>query len=318
VNVLLTGGTGFFGLALLKYMAVNTSPCEVTVLSRNPDAFLTEYPQWSAIPWLTFHAGDVTEVNSLDALKGSGRFTHLLHAATDSTHFAGLNALMRMDQIIAGTRNMLQFATEQHIRRFLLTSSGAVYGAQPADMATLGETYLGAPDPLMPENTYGLAKRMAEHLCAVAAGAGSVQTVVARCFAFVGPDLPFDAHFAIGNFIRDALYKPTIDVKGDGSPIRSYMHQSDLAHWLLMLLMHGRNGHAYNVGSDQSMSIATVANLVRDVLAPTKPVVLRGVPDSHNQQRNLYVPDITKAKETLGLQIKVQIKDAIWLSANRL
>jgi dTDP-glucose 4,6-dehydratase len=69
----------------------------------------------------------------------------------------------------------------------------------------------------------------------------------------VSEDLPTIAHFAIGNCIRDAFEKPEIIVKGNGSPIWSYMYQSDLAHWLLILLQHGTAGDAYNVGSDEAL-----------------------------------------------------------------
>jgi len=74
--------------------------------------------------------------------------------------------------------------------------------------------------------------------------------VVARCFAFVGADLPLNVHFAIGNFIRDALTADALTVSGDGTPLRTYLDQSDLAHWLFTMLERGRSGEDYNVSSD--------------------------------------------------------------------
>jgi UDP-glucuronate decarboxylase len=156
----------------------------------------------------------------------------------------------------------------------------------------------------------GQAKRAAEHLCALVGEQHGLETVVARCFAFVGPDLPLDAHFAIGNFIRDALTTDAITVSGDGTPLRTYLDQSDLAHWLFTLLEHGRSGLAYNVGSDEVISIAELAHLVRDVLAPEKPVHILGKPDAR-AARNRYVPDIRKAQQQLGLSVTVPLADAI-------
>ena len=121
------------------------------------------------------------------------------------------------------------------IRRFLLTSSGGVYGPQPPDMKYMPESHNGMPDPLNPAHAYSVAKRCAEHLCALYRDQHGLEPVIARCFAFVGRDLPLDVHFAIGNFIRDALYSREIVVSGDGSAIRSYMDQRDLAAWLLGL-----------------------------------------------------------------------------------
>ena len=133
---------------------------------------------------------------------------------------------------------------------------------------------------------------------------------MARCFAFVGPDLPLNVHFAIGNSIRDALTAESITVAGDGTPLRTYLHQSDLAHWLFTLLERGRPGEAYNVGSDEVISIADLAHLVRDALAPGKPVHILGKPD-RGASRNRYAPNIRKAQQELGLSVTVPLAEAI-------
>ena len=134
--------------------------------------------------------------------------------------------------------------------------------------------------------------------------------MVARCFAFVGPDLPLDVHFAIGNFIRDALTADAITVAGDGTPLRTYLYQSDLAQWLFTLLERGRSGEAYNVGSDEVISIADLAHLVRYILAPEKPVHIIGQP-APGSARNRYVPDIHKANQELGLSVSLSLAEAI-------
>jgi dTDP-glucose 4,6-dehydratase len=172
------------------------------------------------------------------------------------------------------------------------------------------ESYLGIPDPLDPMSAYSMAKRASEHLCCLYNDRYGVESVVARCFAFVGQDLPLSAHFAIGNFIQDALYNNEINVAGDGTPVRSYMNQADLADWLVCILDKGVAGRAYNVGSDRSISISNLAHLVRDVLSPNKPVVLRNG-DGGFQGRNVYIPDITRAKCELGLAINISLSQSI-------
>lgn len=318
MKILITGGTGFFGKALLRHLAAqqslyaSRSPLEVVVLTRSPQGFLRAYPEFAALPWLRLHQGDICQPQTLP---GGEKFTHILHAAADSTDAAGLNHLQRYDQIAGGTRNLLQFAVTEQVPRFLLTSSGGAYGPQPQHLAAIPETWNGMPDPLDPQQGYGVAKRAAEHLCAIYRHQYGIETVIARCFAFVGEDLPLEAHFAIGNFIRDALFADAIVVGGDGSPVRSYLYQGDLAAWLMVLLMRGTAGSAYNVGSSEALTIAELAGLVRDILAPAKEVRIAGKPNPGQQFRNRYVPDISKASGELGVAIEVSLAQAIRISA---
>lgn len=308
---MLTGGTGFFGRALLRRWATKHKLGEevpaVTVLTRMPDAFFNRYPDIASLASLTLVRGDISNIDTLPTGKS---FTHIIHAAADSTLGPQQTPLQRYDQIVQGTRNLLDYAVECGARRFLFTSSGGVYGPQPADIERLPETWLGMPDPLNPANAYSLAKRAAEHLCALYMSAHGLETVIARCFAFVGEDLPLDAHFAIGNFIRDALWADEITVSGDGKSIRSYLDQRDLSSWLLALLANGQAGQAYNVGSDQSISLADLAKLVGKILSPAKTVCIVGnVHEPH--ERSVYVPDISRARAELGLEVTVPLERAI-------
>ena len=308
-RLLITGGTGFFGKALLRHQLCLelSKPFEISVLSRNPRQFLINNPEFRGHPSIGFVRGDILQ---RDSLPWGHDFTHVLHAATDSTIGPSLMTLHRYDQIVEGTRNVLELAVSTGARRFLLTSSGAIYGTQPDDLAAIPEDWPCSPPLADPTMAYGQAKRAAEHLCALYAHQHGIETLVARCFAFVGPDLPLSVHFAIGNFIRDALTADAITVDGDGTPLRSYLDQSDLAHWLFTLLERGRSGEAYNVGSDQVISIAGLAHLVRDVLAPEKPVHIVGNPDA-GSPRNRYLPDISKVQQELGLSPTIPLLEAI-------
>ncbi|HPB75772.1 MAG TPA: NAD(P)-dependent oxidoreductase, partial [Chromatiaceae bacterium] len=241
----------------------------------------------------------------------TGDFTHIIHAAADSTLGPRLAPLERFWQIVAGTRNLLDLGVKVGAKRFLLVSSGGVYGPQPPEVLALDEAWAGSLDPRQSANAYSLGKRAAEHLCALYQDDYGIEVVIARCFAFVGRDLPLDAHFAIGNFIRDALCREAIMVAGDGSPLRTYLDQEDLAHWLLTLLHQGRAGEVYNVGSDEVVSIGELAHRVRDLLAPSKPVRILGQADA-GQGRSRYIPDIRKAQRELGLRVTIPLAEAIW------
>jgi dTDP-glucose 4,6-dehydratase len=315
-RILVTGGTGFFGRALLrawldKYRSGVALPL-VTVLTRSPATFLECYPEFSGLSWLAFYEGDI---GNRESLPHGELFTHILHAAADSTLGPQRSPLQRYDQIVDGTRNLLDFAVACGAQRFLLTSSGGVYGPQPEDVAKIPEDWLGMPDPLNPANAYGVGKLAAEHLCALYHATHGIDTVIARCFAFVGEDLPLDVHFAIGNFIRDALWAEEIIVGGDGTPLRSYLDQRDLAQWLLTLLAAGKPNRAYNVGSDQAISVAALARLVGEIVSPGKAVRILGQA-AGNSGRNIYVPDIRRACEELGLVVTIPLEAAIAETAN--
>jgi dTDP-glucose 4,6-dehydratase len=309
-RLFMTGGTGFFGMWLLEtFLWANQElelGAEVLVLSRDPAAFLRKSPHLAGHPALSFHTGDVTSFEFPE-----GHFSHVMHAATAAS--AALNAespLIMVDTIVGGTRRTLEFARQSGVRKFLLTSSGAVYGRQPADVVHVPEEYRGGPDPLDAASAYGEAKRLAEHLCCLYARSFGIEAKISRGFAFIGPYLPLNAHFAIGNFIRDALAGDAIAVGGDGTPLRSYLYAADLAIWLWKILFHGTSCRAYNTGSDVEISIADLARAVAKELSSHAEVRIAR-PATSGQPRQVYVPQTRRAREELGLDLCIPLDEAI-------
>lgn len=288
-HLYLTGGTGSVGRTLLDYLerchAVHGG-FGVTVLTRDAQAFRVRHPIQADRPWLSLMVGDLAEQPSLP-----DGVTDVIHAAAD-THLAAGRAAW-VDQIVGGTANLLN-AARRLSGRFLLVSSGAVYGPQPASVAHLPETYGGAPDPLRPGSTYGQAKRMAEQLCTIAHHERGLATVIARLFSFGSAHIPRDGRYALGDFVRDALAdgETPIRVAGDGRAVRSYLSGHDMAHALVTAMVAGEAGRAYNVGSDEAVTIAALAHRVRDRLSPGRAVVIEGAVG--DGQRSRYVPDITR------------------------
>lgn len=116
------------------------------------------------------------------------------------------------------------------------------------------------------------------------------------------PHMRVNEHFAIGNFIRDAVAGRTVRVKRDGVPVRSYLYGADAAVWLLRILAAGQPGAIYNVGSDQPVSIAALAEQVASAIGTGSGYVVEGKPDRH-ALRNRYIPDVDRARLTLGLEV---------------
>ncbi len=316
-----TGGTGFFGQWILETLRRANQRHQlglrVCVLTRDPQGFERKAPALFADPSMHFVAGDVK-----DFTFPQSEFSHVIHAATTSAHetFGGEGPLAKFDTLVVGTRRVLDFAAVCGVTNLLFTSSGVVYHhptvTEDGEFEPVSESCLMAPPTCDPNTALGQAKRVAEFLCATYAQKHEWHLGVARCFSFVGPYLPLDIHYAIGNFIDQALRAEQITVKGDGKALRSYLYAGDLVVWLLTLLTGGQSGLAYNVGSDRSLSIAELAVMVGNLVSPGKHVEILGTPwrTIGNPVRNVYVPDITLAKQ-LGLDVWTDLATAIQRTA---
>lgn len=295
-RVLITGGTGFFGKSILDYFS--RTPCDYgfTVLSRrglDPE-FLSQINRSGNQPI----AQIIGDVRSFDV--GSARFDAVIHAATPARVDVPDDEMRSI--IVEGTANAIRQAKKCGASKFMMVSSGGGYGSgftQPISEA----------DEPHPHTAYGQAKLVAERM-AVESG---LHVLLPRCFAFVGRFLDRNAHFAIGNFIRDALAGDDIVIKGDGSPIRSYLYADDLVEWLFAILERGKSGRVYNVGSDEAISIRELACLVRDELKSTGKVKVLG--NHLVGAANCYVPNVDRIRKELGVSVKTGLCKAILGSA---
>ena len=302
----LTGATGFFGVWLLATMAHAVTELglriPVTILTRDAKSSRARYGA-------VFDAlgAELVEGDTRSFAFPDGTFSHVLHGATAASASLNASAPFEMfDVIVGGTRRVLELATAARASRFFLMSSGAVYGPQPPSMTHIPETYGGGPSPLDVGNAYAEGKRAAELLSAIQAKSAGFELVVARAFAFVGPYLPLDAHFAIGNFLRDAMAEKPIQILGDGTPYRSYMYAADLAVWLWTLLVRGRPNTAYNVGSDDGRPLREIADRVAALTGGS--VHVARPPTGQPPAR--YVPDVTLATTELGLGLRFPLDAA--------
>lgn len=300
-RLFLTGGTGFFGKWLLNsFLYANRDlklGASMVVLSRSPEKFLSNHPAFANRSELTFIAGDVR-----DFIFPNGPFDILIHAATPASAKLEAEDPNEMYSIIVnGTKRVLEFAKKTRVHKLLLTSSGAVYGTLPSELEHIDETYQPKP-----ETAYGMGKYEAEKLCL----ASEIEIVIARCFAFVGPYLPMDIHYAIGNFICDAFNNRDIIVKGDGRPYRSYLYAADLMAWLWTLLLEGKAGNTYNVGSQEAVTIAELAKIVSADVNNHVGVQILGKANV-NVPAPRYVPSTRKAESELHLSQHYSLPEAI-------
>lgn len=283
-KIFITGGTGFFGKWMLESLLfandLHKLNVKATVLTRNPSRFNAEFPLLASRVQL--QEGDVRTFNL-----SQEKYDYLLHMATDENHRLTVQDPQSMFDIIAnGTRHALGFAYINDVKKVLFTSSGVVLSKEV--------------------NVYKEGKKKAEEMCDTYKDSG-MEVKIARVFCSVGAYLPLNKHFAIGNFINDVLHGNAIQVKSDGKSVRSYLYMADTAIWLWNILFKGEPFHRYNVGSDKSIDMLGLANVVAQSVKPPVGVnVIGGKSDSMPR----YVPLLTKEK-TLGLKQYIDLSDAI-------
>ena len=297
-RLFITGGTGFFGKSMLDYRLRHPewpwAKAEWVVLSRSPEQFKTANPALASQPGILFVAGDVR-----DFAFPEGHFDAIIHAATSAV------ATMSDDEmtsvILDGTKHVTEFAMAAGCRKVLFTSSGAVYGPRTAPASE--------EDDCRPVTAYGKGKLEAEKILIES----ELEAKIARCFAFVGPHLNRNIHYAIGNFIQNCLDGKPIVINGDGTPLRSYLYADDLVEWLFAILQRGESGRPYNVGSDCAVSIRELAETVRDAMRSKSEIVVKGKSVT-GARPSVYAPSIVRARSELRLDVKVRLEDAIRFS----
>jgi dTDP-glucose 4,6-dehydratase len=273
---------------------------EFGLMTRSRRALTARLPWLVADHRVTLFVGDVNE-----CAWPSGRVSHVVAGAASADAAANErdpDAAYRA--IVGGTRRTLEEAARRGTPRTLMLSSGAVYGdsASRRPVSEDAPMALGGPR----DSSYHVGKRAAESICREAAASG-LPVSIARLFAFLGPYLPLDRHFAVGNFVADALRGGPVVVRGDGSPVRSYLYGCDMALWLWTILLAGRPGQAYNVGSERHVTIGEVARIVAAAARPDMTVEVRGRPGSSGAPGPTggggawYVPSTAKARDELGL-----------------
>jgi dTDP-glucose 4,6-dehydratase len=309
-RIFVTGGTGFVGTWLMEaFVAANREhrlDAEVVLLTRDPRRVAERTPELFADPALRYIAGDATSFAEPD-----GRFAFVIHAATEKPFVAdAARPTSVLEPDFVATRRVLDFARSHGTRKLLFTSSGAVYGRQPPTLTHTPESYMGAPDTMDPRSAYGESKRQSELASVTYATTADFAVTIARLFAFVGPYLALDEGFAVGNFINDVMHERPIAIGGDGTPYRSYLYAADLAIWCWTILLRGQGGRAYNVGSDDGLSIRALADRVASCLAPGTEIRVASDP-APGAPPARYVPNVERARSELALDVWTPLDEGI-------
>jgi dTDP-glucose 4,6-dehydratase len=131
-----------------------------------------------------------------------------------------------------------------------------------------------------------------------------------RPFAFIGPYQLIEKPWAINNFIRDSLMGGPIRILGNGDTVRSYMYGSEMAYWMLRILLSGKSGHNYNVGSPNPISLKDLATKVSNNFSPLPPILSRNGAETE-ATHSKFIPNIDVVKKEMSLDIKIDIDEAL-------
>jgi nucleoside-diphosphate-sugar epimerase len=319
--ILVTGGTGFMGTWLTEMIAfLNDNygfDTRILLLSSRAHNFSAKAPHLALRSDVTLIERDIRGLVEIPE-----EVSWIIHAAGNpDNRLHASDPLKTIGVIVNGTNNILECATRlPDLKKFLNISSGLVYGVQPWEMDAIPESFFGTLDCSSISSSYPEAKRLGETLCAVYRNQQRLPIVNARPFAFVGPYQLLDRPWAVNNFIRDGLRGGPIRILGDGETVRSYMYPSDMAFWILRILIQGSVGNSYNVGSPYGVTLRHLAEKIAGCF-PAQPKIITHISRAETLRRNKFVPDVNLAKNELGLSLKVDLDTAIkrtilWNQAN--
>ena len=314
-NLLITGASGFVGrwltLSWLSARQELNGSGRLMVLARNVDGLRQLCSIYGATGEVIYIESDIRDFEI------PSEFTpqYVIHAATPASESLNNQQPEEMlSIIIEGQRNILNESIRSGVENFLFLSSGAVYGKQPLEVPFVSENFSGGPLPTDIRSAYHEGKRVAELMGNIHAANQEISFVTGRLFAFLAPYLPLNSHFAAGNFLLDGMQGRDISVRSDGQSIRSYQYGSDLCVFLWALLIRGRSGEAYNVGSDEAVSISNLAHQIQSALSTASKVEILGVNDPTTHTR--YVPSIAKIKTELSVSNVIDLQTSIARTAD--
>lgn len=206
---------------------------------------------------IKFICGNITRIT---APRGIDIIIHAASKASPRDYME--NLIETADVNVLGTKKLLEYCAENNVSRFMLISSGEVYGNPTPNNIPVPETYSGNVDPVGPRAGYQESKRFAETLCHLYWKYRAVNTVIARLFHTYGPRLPLNDGRVIPEFIRRSLTSEDIEIVNGGNSIRTFSYISDSVEGLWRILLQGQAGQAYNIGSEEEINIRRLAELI--------------------------------------------------------
>jgi len=294
MRVLITGGAGFIGSNLAKYLL--DKGYEVVILDNLYSGFMKNIKDLD----VEFIRGDIRYAPPLlDACKRVDTICHL--AAISVVPASFMNPRETFDINLYGTLNVLETAVKANVRKVIFPSSASVYGKGSKE--PVRENQVGVP--LSP---YAITKLGMEHLLKMFAREHGLDTCSLRLFNVYGPNQDPDSGVAIPNFMAKALANQPITIHGDGSQTRDYIYVEDIARAFEAAMKTRTNGDVFNIAQGRSISILDVAKKIKEKAKSSSVITTtsRRIGDVDHS-----LASVEKAKEKLGFSTQVRLDEGL-------
>jgi UDP-glucuronate decarboxylase len=301
-TVLIAGGAGFLPSYLVDALArandkLLDAPCRIVSVDNHATGVASRLQHLRGRDDVAFVELDVSAGVSLDE-----RVDYIVHAASiASPTWYRQHPLETIDVNVLGTRHLLELARDHDVDGFLYLSSSEIYGDPPPERVPTKEDYWGHVSSTGPRACYDESKRLAETLCMTFFRLHGTPVKLIRPFNVYGPRLRLDDGRVIPDLMSDALNGRPVTLYGDGRATRSFCYISDFVTALILLLVAGVAGEAFNVGNDHETTIGEVAEAVDRVSGQGLGVRFETSADPNYlvDNPNRRSPDLSKAKAAI-------------------
>jgi dTDP-glucose 4,6-dehydratase len=299
MNILLTGGSGFIGSHLSNEL-LKDDKNKLIIVDNLLTGNLENIQNLLDSKNVTFIEHDVQDHIDIDE-----KLDYVLHLASAASPVAYTeNPINTLKAGSLGTINTLGLA-RKHNAEYFLASTSEVYG-DPL-ISPQNEEYWGNVNPNGERSMYDEAKRFAEAATATYARSYNLKTKIIRIFNTYGPNMQLNDGRVVTNLIVQALNNEDLTIYGDGTQTRSFSYVSDTVAGIIAM-MNSRHYEVFNIGNPYEMTVEELAETILELTDSKSKIIYKPLPNDDPKQRR---PDITKAKDKLNWEPKVDLKTGL-------
>lgn len=294
MKILVTGGTGFIGNHLCRRLLSEGN--NVICLDNNFTGSMNNIKDMIDNPSFEFVNHDIINPIYFEV----DQIYHLACPASPPAY--QFDPIFTIKTNVLGTMNALEVAKTSKAR-LLLTSTSEVYG--DPHISPQVEEYWGNVNPIGIRSCYDEGKRIAETLTMEYNKMHNIEVRIARIFNTYGPNMSKEDGRVVSNFINQCLENKDITIYGDGSQTRSFSYVDDTVDGLIKLMNNTETIGPINIGNPYEITVKELAVIITDMTKSSSKVVYMDLPSNDPMKRK---PDITKAKQFLNWEPKVDLK----------